>query len=244
MRIALHVNVDHVATVRQARGTAYPDPVEAAIACERAGADGITVHLREDRRHIQDRDVRVLREVVQGTLNLEMAATAEMVAMARAIRPDHVTLVPERRQERTTEGGLDVIAGGEGLAHVVRGLQKAEIIVSLFIAPVASQIERAAALGIEQVELHTGEYADAARGHREHHVIALAMGAARASELGLRVAAGHGLNVRNVGEIAAIPQIVELNIGHAIVSDSLMVGVSRAVRSMRHAMNRARRAAS
>jgi pyridoxine 5-phosphate synthase len=243
MPIALHVNIDHVATLRQARGTKYPDPVEAAFACERAGADGITAHLREDRRHIQDRDVRVLRDVVRGTFNLEMAATKEMVAIATSVKPDHVTLVPERREERTTEGGLDAHGQSVTLRPMIATLQDAGIKVSLFIAHHPRQIEAAAALGVEQIELHTGEYAESPRDERGEHATALAIGAGLASSLGLRVAAGHGLTVDNVGFVARIPEIVELNIGHAIVSDAVIVGMPAAVRAMRLAMRRARRGA-
>lgn len=239
--LALHVNVDHVATLRQARGTAYPDPVEAALIAERAGADGITVHLREDRRHIQDRDVRVLREVVRGTYNLEMAAQDEVLAVALATRPDHVTLVPERREERTTEGGLDVVAHAAKIERVTRTLQGAGIKVSLFIAPHAAQIDAAGRLRVDQIELHTGDYADHTGEARAKELTALREGAARAHGLGLRVAAGHGLNVQNVGAVAAIAEVVELNIGHAIVADAVITGFASAVRAMRRAMQRARR---
>jgi pyridoxine 5-phosphate synthase len=240
MAIALHVNIDHVATLRQARGTPYPDPVEAALACERAGADGITAHLREDRRHVQERDVRVLREVVRGTFNLEMAATEPMIVLARHVKPDHVTLVPERREERTTEGGLDVAGAFEHIRRVVGTLQESGIRVSLFIAPHAPQIEASARSGAEQVELHTGEYADAAGATREQLTVELAMAASQASQAGLRVAAGHGLTVANVWAVARLPEVVELNIGHAIVSDAVIVGMDRAVRAMRRAMDHAR----
>jgi pyridoxine 5-phosphate synthase len=236
--ISLHVNVDHVATLRQARGTRYPDPVEAAVMAERAGADGITVHLREDRRHIQDRDVRVLREVVRGTYNLEMAATDAMLSVALAVKPEHVTLVPERREERTTEGGLDVVGHAAHLGRVTGALQAAGIKVSLFIAPDAAQIDAARALGVDQVELHTGDYAHAPRGGE---LDALRAGAARAHGHGLRVAAGHGLTLGNVGPVAAIAEVVELNIGHAIVADAVFLGLGRAVREMRRAMARGRR---
>ena len=240
MSLSLHVNIDHVATLRQARGTRYPDPVEAAMLCERAGADGITAHLREDRRHIQDRDVRLLREVVRGVLNLEMAATDEMVQIALTLRPDHVTLVPERREERTTEGGLDAVAGFDRLHPVVVRLQERGIKVSLFIAHHSAQIDAAARLGVEQIEIHTGEYAEASGDDRESIAAGIAMGAAQASQSGLRVAAGHGLTVQNVGSIARIPEIVELNIGHAIVSDAVIVGMRAAVRGMQRAMRQAR----
>ncbi len=240
MSLALHVNVDHVATLRQARGTRYPDPVEAALACERAGADGITVHLREDRRHIQERDVRVIREVVRGTYNLEMAATDDGLAIALAVRPDHVTLVPERREERTTEGGLDAAGQRSALARVIVPLRAAGIRVSLFIAADDAQIDAAAALGAEQIELHTGDYADAVGAHRREALAALERGAARARDAGMRVAAGHGLNVANVGGIAAIAAVEELNIGHAIIADAVMMGLAGAVRAMRDAMDRGR----
>ena len=184
--LALHVNVDHVATLRQARGTRYPDPVEAALVCERAGADGITVHLREDRRHIQERDVRVLKEVVRGTYNLEMAAGDDGLVIALAVRPDHVTLVPERREERTTEGGLDAAGQRAALARVVDALRDAGIRVSLFIAADDAQIDAAVALGAEQIELHTGDYADATGAHRREALAALRRGAARAKDAGLR----------------------------------------------------------
>jgi pyridoxine 5-phosphate synthase len=240
MSIALHVNIDHVATLRQARGTPYPDPVEAAFLCERAGADGITAHLREDRRHIQDRDVRLLRQSVRGTFNLEMAATDEMIAIAREVRPDHVTLVPERRGEQTTEGGLEVAGAFEHVAQAVQQLKEREIRVSLFIAAQPAQIDAAARAGADQIELHTGEYANAHRAARDAHVLSLAAGARRAVERGMRVAAGHGLTVENVPAVAAIREVVELNIGHALVADAVMVGMHRAVRAMRRAMARAR----
>jgi pyridoxine 5-phosphate synthase len=240
MDIALHVNIDHVATLRQARGTRYPDPVEAALVAERAGAQGITAHLREDRRHVNDRDIRALREVVRGTFNLEMAATDEMLSIALAVRPDHVTLVPERREERTTEGGLDVVAHRAALARMVRAMQSADIRVSLFIAADPAQIEASAAVGAEQIELHTGEYAHQARLARGPAVESLRRGAQAAAERGLRVAAGHGLTLENVGPIAAIAECVELNIGHAIVSDAVISGMDGAVRAMMDAMRAGR----
>jgi len=240
MSVALHVNVDHVATLRQARGTSYPDPVEAALLCERAGADGITVHLREDRRHIQERDVRVIREVVRGTYNLEMAASEDGLRVALAVKPHHVTLVPERREERTTEGGLDAAGQKASLAKVIDALRAAGIKVSLFIAADDAQIDAAAALGAEQIELHTGEYADAAGHARAEALAALHRGARRARGLGLRVAAGHGLTVANVGAVAAIAEVEELNIGHALVADAVMIGLADAVRTMREAMDRGR----
>ena len=240
MRVALHVNVDHVATLRQARGTRYPDPVEAAFACERAGADGITVHLREDQRHIQPRDVRVLRETVRGTFNLEMASADATVALALEVLPHHVTLVPERREERTTEGGLDVAGQRKTLGPVIARLRAAGVKVSLFIAPDDAQIDASRALGADQVELHTGDYANARGDAVARELAALAEGAARAHALGLRVAAGHGLTVANVGPVAAIGAVVELNIGHAIVADAVIGGMAGAVRSMRRAIARGR----
>lgn len=240
MSVALHVNVDHVATLRQARGTRYPDPVEAALLCERAGADGITVHLREDRRHIQERDVRVIREVVRGTYNLEMAASDDGLRVALAVKPDHVTLVPERREERTTEGGLDAAGQRATLGRIIDPLKAAGIRVSLFIAADDAQIDASLALGAEQVELHTGEYADANGLARAEALADLRRGALRARAHGLRVAAGHGLTVANVGAVAAIAEVEELNIGHAIVADAVMAGLAEAVRAMRDAMDRGR----
>jgi pyridoxine 5-phosphate synthase len=242
MSILLHVNVDHVATLRMARGTSYPDPCWAASLCELAGADGITVHLREDRRHIQDRDVELLRQTVRGTLNLEMAATPAMVDKALATQPDVVTLVPERRQERTTEGGLDLL--GEALPAVqsaVVRLSQAGIPVSLFIAPDPAQLRAAAHLRVPRVELHTGAYCEATlhRGRaaeREKMAAAelerLAQAAEEGVSLKLHVAAGHGLDYNNVAAVAAIPGIDELNIGHALVARAVLVGLDRAVRDM------------
>jgi len=235
--IKLHVNIDHVATLRQARGTTYPDPLWAAPLVELAGADGITVHLREDRRHIQDRDVRLLRQTVRGALNLEMAATDEMVAIAREIGPDVVTLVPEKRAERTTEGGLDVVGGGDALARRVRALVDAKIKVSLFIGPEAEQVRASQAIGAKQIELHTGEYAHAFHGDGralEHRRLAAA--AAEGASLGLEVAAGHGLTRDNVRSLVTIRQIVELNIGHAVIADALFLSVGGAVKAMRDAI--------
>jgi pyridoxine 5-phosphate synthase len=226
--VRLHVNVDHVATLRNARGTPYPDPVRAAEECLAAGADGITAHLREDRRHIVDDDVVRLRAMLSGagrTFNLEMAATDEMVGVALRVRPETCTLVPERREERTTEGGLDVVGGGDTLARRVRALADAGIKVSLFIASEASQIELSRSVGAAQVELHTGEYAHG----RRDELARIAAGARLARATGLEVAAGHGLTQDNVPALLAIPEIVELNIGHALVSDSIFVGIRGAV---------------
>jgi pyridoxine 5-phosphate synthase len=236
--VKLHVNVDHVATLRQQRDTRYPDPVWAASLCELAGADGITVHLREDRRHIQERDVRVLRQTVRGVLNLEMAATDEMVAIARDLKPDVVTLVPEKRQERTTEGGLDVTA--ESLARAIRGLEG--IPVSLFIDPTETAVNAAKALGAPRIELHTGDYCEKWQPlhHDDHEFQRLKSAAKLGAELGLHVAAGHGLDYANVSAVAAIDEISELNIGHAIVARAVLVGMERAVREMLEEMRRAR----
>jgi pyridoxine 5-phosphate synthase len=235
----LHVNIDHVATLRNARGTAYPDPIEAARACVEAGADGITAHLREDRRHIRDDDVDRLRRLLRTTFNLEMAATDEMVAIARRVQPDVVTLVPERREERTTEGGLDVVAGGEALAARVRRLAEADIKVSLFIAAEPAQIAASAALGVEQIELHTGEYCHASAPEGVARELARLVEAARAAhQAGLEVAAGHGLTRANVVDVAAVAEIAELNIGHAIVADAVFMGMPGAVRAMREAVDK------
>jgi pyridoxine 5-phosphate synthase len=231
----LHVNVDHVATVRNARGTPYPDPVLAARACLEAGAHGITAHLREDRRHIVDDDMTRLRELVTlpQILNMECAATDEMIGIALKLRPDCVTLVPERREERTTEGGLDVIGGGSKLAERVRKLRDEKIRVSLFIVPDAAQIRASHALHVEQVELHTGEYAHAFGGPKEKEELArLGEGARVARALGMEVAAGHGLTRDNVGALVHIPEIVELNIGHAMIADAIFLSMSNSVRAM------------
>ena len=228
--VELSVNVDHVATLRQARRIAEPDPVAAAILAELAGADGITVHLREDRRHAQDRDVRLLRQVVKGEFNLEMACTDEMVAIALDVAPDLVSLVPERREEITTEGGLDLSQRTDHLARAVRRLQAAGIKVSFFIDPDEAQIQLASQLGGQYVELHTGEYA---RGHtwaeREPEYIRLVEAAALARRLALGVHAGHGLNVRNVRPVAEIAEVEALYIGHSIVGRAVLVGMEQAV---------------
>ncbi len=235
--LQLGVNVDHVATLRQARGTIYPDPVLAASLAELAGADQITVHLREDRRHIQDRDVTILRQTVQVPLNLEMAATAEMVRIAVREKPDTVTLVPEKREERTTEGGLDVVGQEAALRPVIAALRDAGIIVSLFIDPDPAQVAKSAELGAHTVELHTGDYCEATtallRAERLEHLRAAAE---QAHNLSLRVAAGHGLHYKNVQEVAQLPYMVELNIGHAIMARAVLVGLERAVREMIDAM--------
>ncbi|MFQ6093069.1 MAG: pyridoxine 5'-phosphate synthase [bacterium] len=229
----LGVNIDHVATVRQARGTNEPDPVAAAILVELAGAEGIVVHLREDRRHIQDRDLEILKKVAKLHLNLEMAATEEMVGIALKTRPDMVTLVPEKREELTTEGGLDVVALGEELSSAVSALRDGGIVVSLFIDPEVAQIKAAAKVGADVVELHTGEYANATDAEEETiQLERMRNGAILAEKLGLGVSAGHGLTYQNVANIAAIEPIEELNIGHSIISRAVLVGLERAVRDM------------
>ncbi|MCD6186676.1 MAG: pyridoxine 5'-phosphate synthase [Desulfuromusa sp.] len=229
----LSVNVDHIATIRQARGVSEPDPVAAAVLAELAGADGITIHLREDRRHIQDRDVTILRQTIKTRMNLEMALTDEMVDIALKTIPDIVTLVPEGRHELTTEGGLDVILLQNTLKQKVALLQQAGIIVSLFIEPNIAQIKASHKVGADAIEIHTGMYCDAriAGAQREQlGRIELAISAAR--KLGLRINAGHGLDYRNIGPVLALPGIEEFNIGHSIVSRASLVGMERAVREM------------
>ena len=229
----LGVNVDHVATLRQARRTTYPDPVTAAALAELAGAQQITIHLREDRRHIQDRDLRILRETVQTLLNLEMAATAEMVKLAYEHKPDVVTLVPERREELTTEGGLEVANQREHIAKIIKNLKDGEIAVSLFIDPDLDQVRAAHKVNADRIELHTGRYCEARNEKERARELARIIDAAKAgAKLGLGVAAGHGLNYDNVHPIARISEIDELNIGHAIVGRAVLVGFERAVREM------------
>ena len=231
--VRLGVNVDHVATIRQARGTRYPDPVTAAAFAELAGADQITVHLREDRRHIQERDLLLLRETVQTRLNLEMAATEEMVRIACQVKPDTVTLVPERREEQTTECGLDAARLGEELRPCCLALTEAGISVSLFIDPEPSQVEAAVALDVDAIEIHTGSYAEAVEDEvMERELSRIERAADQAAESSLMVAAGHGLDYLNVREVAAMASVEELNIGHAIVARAVLVGFERAVREM------------
>ena len=238
--IALGVNIDHVATLRQARRGRYPDPLYAALLAEEAGADSITLHLREDRRHIQDRDVVAMREALQTRMNLEMAVTDEMVRIALEVKPQDTCLVPEKRQEVTTEGGLDVSGQSARVRDTVAALAAAGIRVSLFIDPDAAQIEAARRAGAPVIELHTGSYADAGGAARARELERLRSAAQLAASLGLTVNAGHGLNYHNVEPIAAIPEIIELNIGHSIVARSIMDGLAKAVRDMKELMRHAR----
>jgi len=231
-RIRLGVNIDHVATLRNARGVAYPDPLRAAEEAEKGGADGITVHLREDRRHIRDADVERLIAARRLPVNLEMAATEEMRGIALRLRPHAVCLVPERRQELTTEGGLDVAGAGGRLAPFVKSLAAAGIQVSLFIDPDPAQIEAAAAAGAPAIELHTGAYCDADGRARDSELRRLASAAALGRRTGLEIHAGHGLTFESVGAVAAIPEVCELNIGHFLVCEALFLGLEEAVRRM------------
>jgi pyridoxine 5-phosphate synthase len=234
----LYINIDHVATLRQARRGDEPDPVEAASVCETAGADGITAHLREDRRHMQDADIVKLRKSVRTYFNLEMACVAEMLELARQLKPEQVTLVPERREEITTEGGLDITSDPARIQNAVEALAGAGIRVSLFIDPTRVAVEQSKKLGVPAIELHTGSYSH--HPDSEAPLDALRDSARRAADLGLAVHAGHGLNLRNVGAVAAIPEIEELNIGHSIISRAVFVGLDRAVREMGEAMRAAR----
>ncbi|HEX8695155.1 MAG TPA: pyridoxine 5'-phosphate synthase [Longimicrobium sp.] len=239
----LYVNIDHVATVRQARGTDEPDPVRAAVLCELGGADGITVHLREDRRHIQDRDVDLLLKTVRTGVNLELAAASDVLALAEAWKPMQATLVPERREEVTTEGGvaLDGEVARKWLGDAVRRLKDAGIRTSLFIDPDADAVRASAELGADAVELHTGEYANARGAERAEQLGRLRRAAALGRSVGLAVHAGHGLTYENVAPVAAIAEIEELNIGHSIVSRSVFTGIERATREMAAVLRRARR---
>ena len=239
-RVLLGVNVDHVATLRQARGTRYPDPVQAALLAEEAGADGITVHPREDRRHVQDRDVLVMRETLLTRMNLEMAVTGAMLEFAERVGPEHCCFVPEKREELTTEGGLDVAGGGERVAHACQRMSEMGTEVSLFIDPERGQIDAAAACGAAAVELHTGEYAIASQPRSRHRELErLRASTEYALSLGLIVNGGHGLHYHNTEAVAAIAGISELNIGHAIVARALMTGLKEAVREMRAIIDRA-----
>lgn len=240
--VLLGVNIDHVATVRQARGAPEPDPAHAAVLAELAGADGITVHLRSDRRHIQDRDLETLSAVVKTHLNVEMAATAEMLDIAIALKPHSVCLVPERPEELTTEGGLDVAADLEHLRDHVLALHEADIDVTLFIDPDARQVEAAAAADADQIEINTAAYAEATEQRdedtAEEELARVAAVASEAAEQGLRVAAGHGLTYRNVGPVVGIEEIVELNIGHNIMARAMLIGMEMAVREMKALLDR------
>ena len=235
----LGVNVDHVATLRQSRRTSYPDPVQAAMLAELAGADQITIHLREDRRHIQERDLQILRRTVQTRLNLEMAATQEMVKIAYEAKPDVCTLVPERREELTTEGGLDAAGNRDAIRKVVKTLKDDDIVVSLFIDPDVDQVRAAHRVEADVVEIHSGRYCDARLAQDRRRELARMVDAAKAAaKLGIQVAAGHGLNYQNVLPVVAITEIEELNIGHAIVGHAIMVGMERAVREMKELLSR------
>ena len=236
----LYINIDHVATLRQARRGVEPDPVEAAAACEAAGADGITAHLREDRRHIQDADVERLKKTIGTYFNLEMACIAEMLEIARKLKPQQVTLVPERREEITTEGGLDITSEPARIRNAIDALSDAGIRVSLFIDPDPRTIDRAAALGVPAVELHTGRYARSWR-QSDAALRGLRRAVAHARARGLAVHAGHGLTYENVQPVAAIPDIEELNIGHSIVSNAIFLGMEEAVRRMRLLVDEARK---
>lgn len=241
MAALLGVNIDHVATLRQARGTTYPDPVNAALMCEQAGAEGITLHLREDRRHIQDDDVRRMRPLLKTHMNLEMAVTPEMVEFAKEIKPQHVCLVPEKRQEVTTEGGLDVLGHFEEVKAATQALTAIGCDVSLFIDADIAQIDAALACGAPTIELHTGAYADAETTEAQQYELErIVKGAEYAATKGLVVNAGHGLNLENVTPIAQIPQIHELNIGHSIIADAVFVGLAQAVQQMKAVIKAAR----
>jgi pyridoxine 5-phosphate synthase len=232
MLMRLAVNIDHIATIREARKAREPEPAAAAILAELAGAQGITVHLRGDRRHIKERDVELLRQTVATKLNIEMAATAEMVGIACRVRPDQVTLVPEQPHELTTQGGLDVVANRGTVREAVTALRQAGVRVSIFIDPAAAQVAASREVGADAIEINTGSYADASPADRGPRLEAVQQAAAAAVAQGLEVLAGHGLTYVNVGPIAAIPEIVELNIGHSIVARSSLVGIERAVREM------------
>lgn len=236
----LGVNIDHVATLRQARGTRYPDPIQAAIEAEQAGADAITLHLREDRRHIQDRDVEMLKDILQTRMNLEMAVTDEMLAIAARIRPSDCCLVPERREELTTEGGLDVLGQRDRMAEACAQLVEAQVRVSLFIDADPAQIDAAAEVGAPVIEIHTGHFADAETpAQRDAELAKVVTAVEHGLSLGLQVNAGHGLHYHNVQAMAAIPGIRELNIGHAIIARAVFSGLQPAVREMKQLMREA-----
>jgi pyridoxine 5-phosphate synthase len=235
--IRLGVNIDHVATLRQARRTTYPSLVDAAAACEQAGAHGITIHLREDRRHIQDADVYALRKTLKTRMNLELANAPEIIAIALDVKPDEVCMVPEKREELTTEGGLDVMGQQAVLAPVVAKMRDAGICVSMFIDPDLRQVEASAALGAPYIELHTGTYAEASGVAREEELERLIQAAKHAHTLGLKVNAGHGLTLENVGPILMLPHLDTLNIGHSIICDAIFVGLVEATRAMLAKLN-------
>lgn len=239
MTVHLGVNIDHIATIRQARRTYEPDPIHAAALALLGGADVITIHLREDRRHIQDRDLRLIRETVPSGLNLEIACASEIVHIACEVRPDQATLVPERREEVTTEGGLDVVGDTGRVASAIEQLRSLQIPISLFIDPDIGQVERSVKLGVEAVELHTGSYASAKGAAQQEELNRLIAAGARAVELGLKLHAGHGLNYLNVGSIASIPHMRELNIGHSIVARAVFVGLRQAVADMKQLIQQA-----
>jgi pyridoxine 5-phosphate synthase len=238
--IRLGINVDHVATVRQARRIDVPDPVEAALIAETAGADGITVHLREDRRHIQERDVQILRERLQTKLNLEMAVTPAMLAFAENVRPDDACFVPEKREELTTEGGLDVASHRQKIREATERLQSLGVRVSLFVDPEPAQIEAGRAAGAHAVEIHTGAYCVMLGVERDKQLQAIVEASKLAQSLGLEVHGGHGLNYDNVFAIAQIPEMAELNIGHSIIARAIIVGIERATREMKDLLSRAK----
>jgi pyridoxine 5-phosphate synthase len=235
-RLKLGVNIDHVASLRQARGTAYPSVLKAAEICEEAGADGITIHLREDRRHIQDDDVRELRESISTRMNLELANTDEIVGIALEVKPDEVCMVPEKREELTTEGGLNILADQDAIARSVGRFREAGIIVSMFIDPDEDQIKASADIGAEYIELHTGTYCELTGDEQKRELAALVSGAELAHSLGLKVNAGHGLNVDNLGGMMDIPHLDTLNIGHSIVARSVFVGLGEAVKEILEGM--------
>jgi pyridoxine 5-phosphate synthase len=239
--ILLGVNIDHIATIRQARGTRYPDPIQAALVAEQAGADGITAHLREDRRHIQDRDIYLLKDMLHTRLNFEMAVTEEMIAIASKVKPYACCLVPEKRAELTTEGGLDVVSQLQSVQSACDRLRNVGIEVSLFIDPEHAQIDAAVAAGAPVVELHTGRYADADNFVQQAEELERICQAAKyANSAGLQVNAGHGLNFHNVEDICAIPELVELNIGHAIIAQALILGLAQTVSDLKQLMRNAR----
>lgn len=239
-KLRLGVNIDHVATIRNARGGMHPEPLRAAEIAATAGADGITAHLREDRRHISDKDIETLKSSIALPLNLEMAATEEMLDIALRTQPNAACIVPEKRMEITTEGGLDVIKGHNHLKRYVDSLKQANIRVSLFIEPAKEQLEAAASLGADIVELHTGAYCHASKEKQKQELVRIEAAAIYASQLQIECHAGHGLNYDTVKPIAAIPQIVELNIGHFLIGEAIFIGLDNAIRKMRHLMDEAR----